>query len=120
MGGLLVSIGAGIGEEVWFRFGLITLLLAGIKHLFKLQQISNAVAIVAIFLVAIPFGLAHLPQLASYGAASTFAISGTMIGNIVVSTLFGWCYWRYGLISAITAHITVDIVLHMLPALFIS
>ena len=120
IGGLLVSIGAGIGEEVWFRFGLLTLLLAGIKHLFKLQQISSAVAIVAILLVAIPFGLAHLPQLASYGAASTFAISGTMIGNIIVSTLFGWCYWRYGLISAIAAHIAVDIVLHMLPAFFIG
>ena len=121
IGGLLVSLGAAIGEEVWFRFGLMTLLLFITKKLFELKedsskQLSNKSAMMVILIVAFGFGLAHLPQLNSFGAGTHFAIWATILGNVAVSTLFGWCYWRYGLLASITAHFSVDIVLHVLPA----
>ena len=115
-GGLLVSVGAAIGEEVWFRFGLMTLLLWLIKRLFKLDEINQIHLWVVMTVVAIGFGAAHLPQLISYGAGSNFAIWGTMIGNLVVSFLYGWCYWRYGLVLAIVAHFSLDLVLHVFTA----
>ena len=118
LGGLLVSFGAAVGEEVWFRLGLMTLLLYLCSKTVAAVPLSNKVAVSVIVLVAFGFGLAHLPQLNSFGAADTAAIWATIIGNMCVSGLYGWCYWRYGLLSAITAHFTVDIVLHMLPAFF--
>lgn len=118
VGGLLVSIGAAIGEEVWFRFGLMTLMLWFVHKLNGKEQLSDRLVFVIILVVGFGFGLAHLPQLNAFGAASTFAIWATVLGNISVSVLYGWCYWRYGLLSAIVAHFSVDIVLHVLPAFF--
>jgi len=62
--------------------------------------------------------LAHLPQLASYGAAAPIAVGATIAGNVIVGILYGWCYWRMGLAAAVTAHFAVDVVLHVLTAAF--
>ncbi|GGF57874.1 CPBP family glutamic-type intramembrane protease [Alteromonas lipolytica] len=118
VGGLLVSIGAGIGEEVWFRFGLMTLILFLVQKLIGSNELNDRIAFMVILLVGIGFGLAHLPQLTSYGAGSQFAIWATMLGNMCVSTLYGWCYWRFGLIFAVVAHTSLDLVLHCFPAFF--
>ena len=117
LGGLLVSIGAAVGEEVWFRYGLMTLILWSIKRLFKISVLSDRLVWFVILVVGIAFGAAHLPQLISYGGGTNFALWGTMLGNVAVSMLYGWCFWKHGLISAIIAHFTVDIVLHVLPAM---
>jgi hypothetical protein len=118
LGGLLVSFGAAVGEEIWFRLGLMTLLLYLCSKTLATAPLSNKVAVSVIVLVAFGFGVAHLPYLNASGAADSAAIWATIIGNMGVSGLYGWCYWRYGLLSAIFAHFTVDIVLHMLPAFF--
>jgi len=118
IGGTLVSIGAAVGEEVWFRFGLMTLVLWLVKKTFKLDLISNRFALSVIVVIAFLFGLAHLPQLSAVGADTMFAVWATILGNIAVGVLYGWCFWRYGLFYAIIAHFSLDIVLHALPALF--
>lgn len=114
-GGLLVSIGAAIGEEVWFRFGLLTLLFWVINKRIKL---TNTLVLICIFVTSCAFAAAHLPQLHAYGAGTTFTVWGTMLGNIAVGVLYGWSFWRYGLLVAILAHFSLDIVLHVVPALF--
>ena len=116
-GGLLVSIGAAIGEEVWFRFGLMTLVLWGMKRIFKFSELTDQLVWIVIIVVGVAFGAAHIPQLISYGGGTSFALWGTMLGNVAVSMLYGWCFWKYGLISAIIAHFILDIVLHVLPAM---
>ena len=117
MGGLLVSAGAAVGEEVWFRLGLMTILVWFAARLFGHWETRSIVAWPIIILTSIGFGLAHLPQLISHGAGSPFAIGGTIIGNSVVGILYGWCYWRRSLMAAIIAHFAVDIAIHALPAL---
>ncbi len=118
LGGLLISAGAAIGEEVWFRLGLLTIILGIVNHICGHNSLRSSVAWTTIIVVAVLFGAAHLPQLSSYGAASTLAVLGTILGNSVVGILYGWCYWRLGLIAAIMAHFSVDIVIHVLPSLF--
>lgn len=118
IGGVLVSFGAAVGEEVWFRFGLMTLVLWLTKKWFKLEQLSNQHALIVIILISVLFGLAHLPQLASFNADTQFAVWATILGNVAVGTLYGWCFWRFGLFYAILSHFVLDIVLHALPALF--
>lgn len=117
VGGLAVSVGAAVAEEVWFRLGLMTLLAWGMVRLTGAQTLRPIVAWPIILITATAFGTAHLPQLLSYGAGSPLAIAGTVLGNVLVGTLFGWCYWRRGLIAAIAAHLAVDLMLHVLPAL---
>ena len=119
LGGLLVSAGAAVGEEVWFRLGLMTILLWIVTRLVGHEKIEASVAWPVIVIVSIGFGLAHLPQLLSYDAGSPFAIWGTVFGNSMVGTLYGWCYWRRSLTAAVIAHFSVDLVIHVFPAMVV-
>jgi membrane protease YdiL (CAAX protease family) len=116
-GGLIISAAAAVGEEVWFRLGLMTIILWVIMRVLGHTSIRPAVAWPVIITVSFAFGLMHLPQLMSYGAGSPSAIWATVIGNSVVGTMYGWCYWRRSFIAAVIAHFAVDVVLHALPAL---
>jgi hypothetical protein len=117
LGGLLVSAGAAVGEEVWFRLGLMTILLWIVTRIAGHEKIRASVAWPVIIIVSIGFGLGHLPQLMSYGAGSPFAVWGTILGNSMVGTLYGWCYWRRSLTAAVIAHFSVDLVIHVFPAI---
>tara|TARA_Y100001972_G_C7660385_1_gene332984 strand:- start:749 stop:1492 length:744 start_codon:yes stop_codon:yes gene_type:complete len=114
VGGLSVSFGAAIAEEVWFRLGLMTLLVWIFKYILSQQVPSNAVFWGVIVITSTCFGIAHLPQLISYEAGTSFAVWATLLGNILVGILYGWCYWKRSLIAAVVAHLTVDLVLHVL------
>ncbi len=118
LGGLLVSVGAAIGEEVWFRLGLMTILVWLLMRLLGHQELRPIVVWTIILVTSIGFGLAHLPQLLSYGAGSLVGVMGTIFGNTIVGILYGWCYWRRSLVAAILAHFSVDIALHVIPAIF--
>jgi hypothetical protein len=37
--------------------------------------------------------------------------------NGLVGVVFGWLYWRYGLLAAMIAHFSADVVLHTLAPL---
>jgi len=116
IGGLAVSFGAAVGEEVWFRLGLMTVIVWCVVRLLGHRKTSPIVVWPVIVLTSVLFGMAHLPQLISYGAASPFAIGGTILGNTAVGILYGWCYWKRSLVSAMVAHFAVDIMIHVLPA----
>jgi len=117
-GSLLVSVAAAIGEEVWFRLGLMTLLVWGGSRLLRQTIPHPSVVWSIIILTAAAFGMAHLPQLASFDAATQFSVWGTILGNCAVGTLYGWLYWRHGLLAAMAGHFSVDLVIHVLPAFF--
>lgn len=117
LGGLSVSFGAAVAEEIWFRLGLMTFLVWSATRILGGREARPVVIWSVIVISAIGFGMAHLPQLISYGAGSPFAIGGTIAGNCIVGILYGWCYWKRSLVAAMIAHFSVDVVLHVLPAL---
>ncbi len=117
IGGLSVSFGAAVAEEVWFRLGLMTILIWCVSWSLGHREVRPVVAWTVITITSVGFGLVHLPQLMSYGAGSPVAIGGTIAGNSVVGMFYGWCYWRRSLEAAIIAHFAVDFVLHVLPAI---
>ena len=116
LGGLSVSFGAAVAEEVWFRLGLMTLLVWCGARMLGDRNPRPMIVWPIIVLSSVAFGVAHLPQLISYGAGSPFAIGGTVLGNTAVGVLYGWCYWKRSLVAAMIAHFSVDIVIHVLPA----
>lgn len=117
LGGLLVSISAAVGEEVWLRLGVMTILAWIFLRLLGRHKVAQVVGWSAVFVSAFAFAAMHLPQLASYGAANSVGIAATMLGNTLVGVLLGYLYWRRSLIAAMLAHFAVDLALHVLPAL---
>lgn len=117
LAGLAVSVGAAVGEEVWLRLGVMTVLAWLFLRAGRRSKLEPRVAWTAIVMAAVLFGLIHLPQLAAAGAATPASVSGTIVGNTVVGTVCGWLYWQRSLIAAILAHFSVDFVLHVLTTL---
>lgn len=116
-GGLLVAVSAAIGEEVWLRLGVMTVLCWLLVRALGRHDLTPPVAWIAISVSALAFGAIHLPQLAAAGAATPFGITGTMLGNGLVGIACGWLFWQHGIIAAIAAHFAIDLVLHVVPAL---
>ena len=117
LGGLLVSLSAAVGEEVWLRLGMLTIVAWLLVRMLDHDQLSPRIARTAIVAAALAFGLMHLPQLAAADAATPLAIAATVFGNTLVGLLCGWLFWQRGLIAAVLAHFATDVVLHVLPAL---
>ena len=119
LGGILVSAAGAVSEEVWFRLGFMTMLLWAFARLSGHKTIRPSLAWPVIVFVSVAFGLAHLPQLMSYEAGTPFAMWATIIGNSLVGTMYGWCYWRLSFVAAVIAHFAVDLVIHSIPAFFV-
>jgi hypothetical protein len=65
IGGLSVSLGAAVADEVWFRRGPMTLLIWIVARLLGHRAVRPGVAWTSIVIASVGCGLAHLPQLAS-------------------------------------------------------
>lgn len=110
----IVSFSAGITEEIMFRLGLMSLIIAVIQFLKKESKPSTSVVWVGIIITAICFGLMHLPLSKNFSNLTLVTVSATMVGNLITGSFFGWMYWKRGLLIAISAHIIWDLVFHVI------
>ena len=118
---ILVSFYGGIGEEVFMRLFLVTLIIWIIQILMRIKE-SKSVAPTAwtsIILVSVVFGLGHLPMTATFTAITPLVVIRAIFLNGIAGIVFGWLYWKKGLEAAIISHFSADIVLHViLPSLY--
>ena len=115
--GLLASIYGGVTEEIMLRLFGMTLIVWVLAWITKKQKgdIPNNFYYIAIFLVAILFGLGHLPAAAQvFSGLSAVIVIRTMVLNGLLGLWFGYLYWKRGLEYAIIAHMSADIFLHVL------
>jgi len=115
--GLLASFSAGVTEESVFRlFGLP--LLAWIGSRFSSDSEGRPTLIVlwiANIIIAVAFGVAHLPLTTAIGLPlNIIVITRAIVLNGIGGIAFGWLYWTRGLESAMIAHFSVDVVLHVI------
>jgi hypothetical protein len=115
--GILVSFSAGVNEEVMFRLCGLTV-LAWLGSLVS-QNVdgrpTRAVLWTANILVAVLFGLAHLPFTVAVGLPLTpLVIIRAVVLNGVAGIFLGWLYCTRGLESAMVAHFSADIFLHVI------
>jgi membrane protease YdiL (CAAX protease family) len=110
---ILVSFSAGITEEIMFRLGLMSLLVAVFQFFKKNTSPSPKSIWIAIIISSIFFGLIHLPLSKNFVELKAFSIAVTMIGNLITGITFGYIFWRKGLLIAILSHIVFDLVFHV-------
>jgi len=117
--GFLASFYGGIAEEIQLRLLVMSLIAWLGSFISKTSEGKPTVAIfwIANILAAILFGLGHLPATANIIPLTPLVITRAILLNGVGGVIFGWLYWKRGLESAMIAHFSTDIVLHVLFAL---
>lgn len=117
--GLLASFYGGIAEEIQLRLFVMSLLAWLGSFVSKTQEGKPTTAVfwVANILAAILFGLGHLPATAMIIPLTPLVITRAILLNGIGGVAFGYLYWKRGLESAMIAHFSADIVLHVLLAL---
>lgn len=120
--GFLASFYGGIVEEILLRLGLMTLVAWMFKwfwHTSLPNPRPTAGAVwTANIIAAVLFGLAHLPATFGLGLPpDVLVISRAIILNGVIGVIAGWLYWKHGIESAMVAHFSADLVLHVLTPL---
>ena len=121
--GFLASFYGGIVEEVLMRLFLMTSIAWLGRFVFCDSEGRPTLSVlwVANILAAILFGLGHLPTALAMGIPLTaLFITRTVVLNGIGGIAFGWLYWTRGLESAIIAHFSVDIVLHVILVMVVT
>ena len=117
--GFLASFYGGIVEEILLRLFLMSLLAWLGSFISKTVEgkPTSFVLWIANILAAILFGLGYLPATAILLPLTPLIITRAIVLNGLAGIGFGWLYWKRGLESAMIAHFSADIVLHVLLAL---
>ncbi|MFQ5593941.1 MAG: CPBP family intramembrane glutamic endopeptidase [Anaerolineae bacterium] len=118
--GFLASFYGGINEELLLRLGVMTLLVWLGSKLTRAAQPGAGVIWMANLLAAVLFGLAHLPATAAILPLTAMVVTRAVVLNGLAGVVFGWLYWRRGLLAAMVAHFSTDIVLHVLAPLVLG
>ena len=119
--GLLASFYGGIGEELLMRLFVMNLIVWLFSKILKKDDIKNnrPVIWISIILSAIIFGIGHLPATTLYTSLTPIVVSRALLLNGLGAIVFGWLFWKRGLLPAIVAHFSADIVLHVLLVVII-
>jgi membrane protease YdiL (CAAX protease family) len=117
--GFLASFYGGIAEEIFLRLFVMSFLV-WLGHF--VSKASDGKPTVGVFwaaniLAAVLFGLGHLPATALLVPITPLVIVRAILLNGLIGIVCGWLYWKRGLESAMTAHFSADLVLHVLLAL---
>lgn len=117
--GLLASFYGGITEELLLRLGVMSVLmwLFGRAWRYKVPMPPAAGLVwLVIVLVALLFGLGHLPAAAAIGPLTALVVGRILLLNGLLGIAFGYLYWRFGLESML-AHFCADLVIQTAGAI---
>ena len=117
--GFLASFYGGIAEEIQLRLFVMSLLawLGSFISRTPEGKPTSAVFWIANILAATLLGLLHLPAAALIFPLTGLVVIRTILLNAVGGIIFGWLYQTRGLESAMIAHFSADIIVHVLFAL---
>lgn len=117
--GFLASFYGGIDEEILMRLFLLSLIAFGGRLLSRNAGGQPALWVLwtANILVAVIFGLGHLPATANLVPITPLVVLRAIVLNGLAGLVFGYLYFTRGLESAMLSHFSADIVLHVLFAI---
>lgn len=100
----------GITEEIFMRFGLMTLLVWLGAKLSK--GTKPQIYWMGIIISSLIFAIGHFPVVfQTVGNPSMIMVTYVLLGNTIGGLVFGWLYWKKGLESAFLAHIFAHVVM---------
>jgi membrane protease YdiL (CAAX protease family) len=119
---ILVCFYGGIDEEVISRLFLLTLLGWLGARVFQKQKarMSTVTFWCANIIVAILFGLGHLPNAAMVMRITPTVVVLALSLNGIAAISFGYLYWKRGLESAMLAHFCADFVIYVVGPVFLK
>lgn len=120
--GFLAAFYGGIVEEVLTRFFLLSLLAwlgSKISHTADGKP-TPVVMWISIMIAGLIFGIGHLPSAAVMGIELTplFIVRSLVLNGVGI--LYGWLYWKRGLESAMLAHFSTDLAVHVIGAMLLG
>ena len=106
--GVAQAVSAGVGEEILFRFGLMSLFAW-----FFLKMLPARGGGVNVYGMWLAIGSAGLVFASVHGApeGESTAFAGLQAARLLAGAGFGWLLWQHGLESAICAHFIYNMVL---------
>jgi hypothetical protein len=119
---LLVCFYGGIDEEVLTRLFLLSLFAWLGVRIFH-QQKTRLLPVtfwIANFVVAILFGLGHLPAASRIMQITPEVVLLALSMNGIAAVSFGYLYWKRGLEAAMIAHFCADFVLYVVGPVFMK
>lgn len=118
----LASFYGGITEEILTRLFMMTLFAWLLSHVWSTPDglPTTGVYWMGIFLAALVFGIAHLPATRAIAPLTPLIVLRALVLNGVFGIVAGYLYWQHGLIFAMVAHFTGDIVLHVISPFFVQ
>jgi membrane protease YdiL (CAAX protease family) len=118
---VLVCFYGGIYEELLMRFFLVTLIawIVGKLSRERSNVLTSRAFWIANIVVAILFGLGHLPSAALVMPITPLVLAAALSLNGIAAIAFGLLYRKYGLESAMIAHFTADFVLYVIGVSFL-
>jgi membrane protease YdiL (CAAX protease family) len=118
---LLVGLYGGIVEEIFSRLFLLSLIAwLGTKLFQKTGELSARVFWASNFIVAILFGLGHLPSASLVMHITPAVVLLALVLNGIPAISFGYLYWKRGLESAMIAHFCADFVVWVIGPAFLT
>ena len=103
----------GVTEELLLRWGLMTLFVWAAWRIFQRRAVkpTKGSFVGAILVSSLIFGMGHLPiALLLLPEANAVVIPFVVIANSVFGVVAGYLFWKYGLESAVIAHMLVHVV----------
>lgn len=118
---ILACFYGGIYEELLMRLFFLTLIAWIAAKAFKGNGnvLTSSAFWIANIVVAILFGLGHLPSASLVMPITPLVVAAALSLNGIAAIAFGVLYRKYGLESAMVAHSTADFVLYVVGVSFI-
>ena len=119
---LLAGFYGGIDEETIARLFLLSLVAWIGMKVFRKQQtkLSPGVFWLSNVIVAILFGLGHLPSASMVMSITPFVIFLALTLNGIAAIAFGYLYYKRGLEAAMIAHFCADFVVWVVGPAFLT
>ncbi len=114
---LFRSLGAALSEEIFFRLGLMTILVWIIRSFTRNPIFDKSSLWIGNLLAALVFAGAHLPPVLSVDVPNWNLVILIVVFNTLGGVVLGWLYARFCLLAAIFAHFLADFVQHVIPRL---
>ena len=110
---ILICFYGGIYEEILARLFLLSLFAWLINRSWQQPVLSSSAFWIANVIVAILFGLGHLPSASLVMEITPFVVVAALLLNGVAALAFGWLYRKHNLEAAMLAHFTADFILYV-------